>query len=82
MDTNKKQKVHRIIEQVEEQLQRIREERAKRLRGEPYLTEDQVRVEVAIKYMRPETCRAASCRNFPARKLLNAQTLLISDLIH
>lgn len=82
MDFSKEQMVHHIIERVEEQQRRIQEERAKRQRGEPYLTEDQVRVEVAIKYMRiranqrPGTCEA------PSEPRLRQQTKLVSTRLH
>lgn len=81
MDLSKEKLVHRIIERIEEQQRRIQEERIKRHRGEPYLTEDQVRVEVAIKYMQVDASqRAGACpsRTQPQRQ----QRPLLSSQLH
>ncbi|MEK8090371.1 hypothetical protein [Thermithiobacillus plumbiphilus] len=82
MHLSKEQTVHRIIERIEEQQRRIREERAKRQRGEPYLTEDQVRVEVAIKYLRIEASWPSGATEAPSQPRLHHPVAPFSGRLH
>lgn len=75
MIPSRKQTVHHIIERIAEEQRRTREEAEKRLRGEAYLTEYQVSVEVAIKYMK------IGLRTYKGTSLIQARVRLRQEIM-